>query len=230
MLMHIRAIMFSGMAEVIVGEKKKTFVVHKDLLVMHSTIFSDSFIAQGPDVDRVPLLQTEPRFFAQFVSWIYVGELLSHQKGISVAELWELGRYLGAPTFQNFCMDFAREHCKNSDRDATEAWPSPSWIMYAYSKTERHSLIRTLAVDVLSYENPLQKNEASSPAWKEWESLLTGKTSSASWAIDLQKDFALKASRNWNGIPPVSAGTPLEESSVTDCQTYSGTIAIEHAI
>jgi hypothetical protein len=210
-LIHSRVILYSETVEIFAGkQQKETFTVHKDLLTLHSTYFSNFFSEKGPDVDKKAAISAKPSLFADFVSWIYFGEFLkvdnnALEGGAAVDELWELGRFFGAPAFQNFCMDDCRNYCKASETSATEPWPFIEGIKLMYSITPRPCPLRSLAVDSLSYKNPLQENKEGSLVWKEWDSLLTGQISKEPWIKELQGDFVRVVGKHWNGIPPVSA-------------------------
>jgi hypothetical protein len=199
------------------NEDKQTFIVHRDLLAVHSTYFLDLFKDKGHGVDKQITISTKPSLFADFVSWIYFGEFLKVKNdalegSAAVDDLWEWGRFFEAPAFQNFCMDDCRAYCKASDTNPTEfPWPFVSGIKQMYSITPKESQLRKLAVNSLSYKNPLHKNRKGSAAWKEWKALLTGQHSQEAWINDLREDFALEAGKDWKKIPPVSACTLLTE-------------------
>jgi BTB/POZ domain len=128
-LIHSRVILYSPTVEVFAGkEEKQTFIVHKDLLTLHSTYFSNLFSDDGPGVDKKISISAEPSLFANFIAWIYFGEFLKVNNdalagGQAVDDLWELGRFFKAPAFQNFCMDDCQSYCKASDTDPTMPWP-----------------------------------------------------------------------------------------------------------
>ena len=155
------------------------------------------------------MIYAEPALFADFVSWIYFGEFLKVRNdalagGPAVDSLWELGRFLKAPAFQNFCMDDCRQYCKESEILPKQRWPFIGGIELMYSITPKDSLLRKLAVDSLSYKNPMQEHKKGSKEWKRWKTLLTGQNSRVNWKNELREDFALEVGSDWNGIPPVS--------------------------
>jgi hypothetical protein len=216
--MHHRVILYSETVEVLAGnEDKQTFIVHRDLLALHSAYFLDLFKDKGRGVDKQILISMKPSLFADFVSWIYFGEFLKVENdalegAASVDDLWEWGRVFKAPAFQNFCMDDCRAYCKSSDTNPTKnPWPFINGIKQMYSTTPKESQLRKLAVNSLSYKNPLHKYRKGSAAWKEWKALLTGQDSQEAWINDLREDFALEAGKDWKKIPPVSACTLLTE-------------------
>ncbi|KAF4626063.1 hypothetical protein G7Y89_g12100 [Cudoniella acicularis] len=222
-----QVIIYSETVEVFAGtEQKQTFVVHKDLLTLHSTYFSNLFSDKGLDMDKKISITVKPSLFADFVSWIYMGKFLKVENnalegGTAVNKLWELGRFFRAPAFQNFCMDDCRNYRKASETDPEQPWQFIEGIELMYSLTPPGSLLRSLAVQSLSYKNPLQENEKGSPDWKKWKSLLTGtRPDDDIWVKELQRDFALEAGKDWDEIPPwddqrsgdyMEEATPLEE-------------------
>ena len=112
-----------------------------------------------------------------------------------------------APAFQNFCMGIYRDSCRKVVEPEREMAIEPcvEAIEQLCGHMPRGSLLRSLTVDTLSYENPSQMNKRGGPAWEKWRSLLTGQISNEAWSRDFQEDFVVEAGRNWNGIPPVSA-------------------------
>jgi BTB/POZ domain len=213
-LIHSRVILYSETVEIFAGnqqQQKQTFVVHKDLLTLHSLYFTRLFSDKGLGGDKKIAIAAKPSLFADFVAWIYFGEFLEVENdaldgGTTVDDLWELGRFFGAPGFQNFCMDDCRTYCKGSDTNpARFPWPFVKGIKQMYATTPRGSRLRALARDSLSYKNPLQENKKGSAVWKEWRALLTGQSSKESWVNDLREDFALEVGKDWKGVAPVSA-------------------------
>jgi hypothetical protein len=215
------------------------------LLALHSTYFSNIFGEKGPGVEKKISISAKPSLFADFVSWIYFGEFLKVKNDAlegdaAVDDLWALGRFFKAPAFQNFCMDDCRTYCKASETDPTQPWPFIKGIKLMYSITPRGSELRKLAVDSLTYKNPLQEHKKGSAVWKQWKTLLTGQNSKDAWVNDLRENFALEAGTDWKKIPPVSAFRPLGNTrahesnfqtspqsftvSIADCGSYSGTI------
>ena len=80
-LIRTRVIVYSETVKILVGkEKKETVNVHKDLLTLHSTYFTNLFSEKGRDVDKKIAVSVEPPLFADFVSWIYTGEFLKVEK------------------------------------------------------------------------------------------------------------------------------------------------------
>jgi hypothetical protein len=201
--------MYSEVVEIYAGKEKQTFFVHKDLLALHSTYFRNFFSDKGAGVEKKLTVAAKPSLFADFVSWIYFGEYLKVKNdalegNTAVDHLWELGRLFKAPAFQNFCMDDCRTYCKASELDPDQPWPFVYGIKQMYSITPKGSPLRKLAVDSLTYKNPLQEKKKGSAVWKEWKALLTGQNSKEAWINDLREDFALEAGRDWKKMPPVS--------------------------
>jgi hypothetical protein len=182
-------------------------------LTLHSGYFSNLLGNKGPGEDMKITVFKNPSFFADFVSWIYIGEFLkvpndALEGEAAVDDLWELGRFFKAPAFQNFCMDDCRTYCKRSETDPKSIWPFVNGIKLMYSITPKGSPLRKLAVDSLTYKNPLHTNKKGSAAWKEWKALLTGQNSKEAWIKDLREDFALEAGKNWKKMAPVRVESP----------------------
>jgi len=205
-LIYCRIILYSETITILAGmEEKQSFNVHKDLLAVHSTYFSNLLSEKGLGADEKISISANASLFADFISWVYFGEFLKVENDAlegeqAVDDLWELARYFQAPAFQNFCMDDCRTYCKGSEIDPKNSpWPFVEGIKKMYSITPRGSKLRKLAVDSLSYKNPLHENK------KEWKALLTGQNSREAWINDLREDFAVEAGTDWNNVPPVSS-------------------------
>jgi hypothetical protein len=162
---YCRSILYSETGTILAGkEEKQSFIVHKDLLAAHSTYFSNLFSDKGLGVDEKISISANPPLFADFVSWVYFGEFLKVENDAlegeqAVDDLWELARVFKALTSQNFCMDDCRTSCKASETDPNAPWPFVEGIKKMYSITPRGSQLRKLAVDSLSYKNPLHENK-----------------------------------------------------------------------
>jgi hypothetical protein len=80
-----------------------------------------------------------------------------------------------APAFQNFCMGIYRDSCRKVVEPEREMAIEPcvEAIEQLCGYMPRGSLLRSLTVDTLSYENPLQMNKRGGTAWEKWRSLLT---------------------------------------------------------
>jgi len=202
--------MYSKTVQVLIGEKEKqAFLVHRDLLTLHSSYFRKELKDKGLDEDCKISVPVKPTLFVDFISWMYFGEFIQLRNkalegGTSVDPLWELGRFLEAPGFQNFCMDDCRTYCKDSDTNANILWPHIPYIELMYFVAPRGSRLRKLALDSLTYKNPLHTNKKGSAAWKKWKDLLTGQNAEEAWKSDLREDFALEAGKDWEKIAPVS--------------------------
>ncbi len=211
-LIYCRIILYSETVTILAGkEEKQSFVAHKDLLAVHSTYFSNLFSERELGDDEKISAFANASLFADFISWVYFGEFLKVENDAlegeqAVDDLWELGRCFQAPAFQNFCMDDCRTYCKASETDPKHTpWPFVEGIKKMYSITPRGSNLRKLAIDSLSYKNPLHENKKGSAVWKEWKALLTGQNSREAWIDDLREDFAVEAGTDWKNIPPVSS-------------------------
>jgi hypothetical protein len=211
-LIQSRVITCSEIAKILVGNQDyQVFMVHKDLLALHSGYLSNLFNERETGANNEVEVRNEPSLFANFVSCIYSGDLLNLRDGIFEAalyELWELGDFLEAPAFQNFCMNLYRERCRRQLEPGPgmtmEIAPYIPAIKQIYL-TPRGSLLRSLTIDTLSYKNPLQVNDRGSPSWEEWKTILTGQISNEALSRNFRNDFVLEAGKDLDGIPPVSA-------------------------
>jgi hypothetical protein len=78
----------------------EVFYVHEDLLILHSGyVENHPIILEDPADKKIKLYRIKPSHFADFVSWIYTGNLLpvkSTSPGAAhpYAELWAMGSAL----------------------------------------------------------------------------------------------------------------------------------------
>lgn len=187
----------SETVNIFVGNDNQTFAVHKDLIVLHSGYFANRF-REGNEDEKIALPQFKPAIFADFHAWLYSGKFMQPVKPgflstpTSGEELWALGEFLRAPSFQNYVMD------DNIHAYKTE---KKNWIYVASfdsiykNTTTRASLLRKLAVDVLTFYNPFQIHQEGSKAWGEWDALRQKYP-------DLSKDLAEAEGMQWNGTHP----------------------------
>jgi hypothetical protein len=81
-----------------VGEENETFSVHKDLLMLHSTSLREHLEEYTED-GKLALPDLKPAMFADFVSWMYMGNYLqvgNDTLGVAdpCTELWTMGAFL----------------------------------------------------------------------------------------------------------------------------------------
>jgi hypothetical protein len=129
------------------------------------------------------------------MSFIYTGKSVDSSNTafgslIKLEELWELGNYLNAPSFQNMCMDDIRVSCKSD-----ELWPSIQGVELMYKSGKKGSALRKFAVHSMVCKNPFVTNAAGSKEYKDWERLVKR-------VSDISVDFMLAAGKWWNGTHP----------------------------
>jgi hypothetical protein len=88
------------MVTVFVGPENESFVVHQDLLTLHSRHLQN-YIQNMENVSesKIALPSIKPSLFADFVSWIYTDNFLpveSTSLGVTdpCTELWAMGNFL----------------------------------------------------------------------------------------------------------------------------------------
>jgi hypothetical protein len=184
------------MVNVVVGDEEQAFPVHRDLLALHSPHFSERLTA---GITKILLPHVGPLIFADFVSWMYTGDVLNTGPrarqalpGLRrISEGWTLGRFLKAPGFQNRILDFYRLR----SRCAPNNWVCIELVEATYGVSNRGSLIRRYTADLLSYNSPFTPLEEGSASFKVWEALLER-------IPDLKHDLAVRIGKQWNGSHP----------------------------
>jgi len=181
------------MIELFVGEEKRTFAAHKNLLVLHSEYLRN--ILLDPDADHKILLpQFDSTTFAKFLSYLYSGEF---NDGYALAtrmcgeETWMLGQFLRAPHFQNYSMYGIITEVKNE----------PNHFMYVntieavYRITRASCNLRRFYAECIAAKNPLQEHPEGSKEHSDWRSLFERNS-------HLRNDLAIANGKKWNGTFP----------------------------
>lgn len=92
--------------EVCVGEHAKTFVMHRDIAIHHSSFFKVALSNDWKEAQekRISLPDCEIEIFEDYLQWIYTGEVAYYselpKQALELVKLWILGDFLGD---QNFC-------------------------------------------------------------------------------------------------------------------------------
>ncbi|KAF2035344.1 hypothetical protein EK21DRAFT_47537, partial [Setomelanomma holmii] len=91
-------------ATVIVGYEKKTFTIHKDLLIHYSDFFRAALAGQFREVheNTVKLPEDEPLYFEIFVHWLYYQRFLHKDMGDDADLLAQLTMEDGAVDADTF--------------------------------------------------------------------------------------------------------------------------------
>jgi hypothetical protein len=195
-----------------VGKERLSYTVHEDLLTLHTPYFNKA-LAKGMELE-IPA--EPPTLFADFVSWMYSADWVWNErvkKDVDIEALWELGRVLQAPGFQNFCMHDLMNYCKNSETDELSPWPIPSSITRIYTTTPKASMLRKFAVDSIAYRDPLVILKKGDIHLEEWSQLLTQRKPEEAWIKDLRKDLARVLAEQWDDIAPVSVDNLIHPTS-----------------
>jgi hypothetical protein len=195
---------------VFVGKENQPFTIHKDLLILHAGYFRN-FFHDAADDTKVALPNIKPSLFIDFISWLYTGKFLDVSNealggGPRTDMLWELGRSLRCPAFQNLCMDDCRIYCQ----DPAAPWPYVEAISTMYTLTKKGSLLRKFAAHSMMCKNPFTELEEGSREYKKWEKLLEK-------CPDLATDMV--KGKNWNGTRPWDdehRGAYMEEEADLD--------------
>jgi hypothetical protein len=93
-LIYGRIILYSETLTILAGmEEKQSFNVHKDLLAVHSTYFSNLLSEKGLGADEKISIPANASLFADFISWVYFGEFLKVENDAlegeqAVDDLW----------------------------------------------------------------------------------------------------------------------------------------------
>ena len=131
----------------------ETFVMHKELVAYHSTklarMMDDPIKAEFPGILELP--QFESAKFQIFEAWIYRQQLDDDDQSFtSSAFLYMFAEKLGLPGLQNAVLELMGEMIRdNSKWVPTE----PLMLNFIWDNTLPGSQLRTLAVDVLVFED-----------------------------------------------------------------------------
>lgn len=183
------------------GPESQTFIVHRDLLILHSTYFRNIFapepeIKQEPIPNPKPLSQVAQRRanllaqaileldfvefsrleFAKFISWLNIGTTFfpyeSSNPRPDWVRLWSLGQKLISPGFQNAIMN---SFCTHLADPTNNPRPSPSLISLIYDLTSKGSKLRKLAAAWLAFKSPLDRPDISKDEYNQWLKLYSKK-------------------------------------------------------
>lgn len=179
-----------------VGAKKQSFSVHKDLLTLYSGYFREK-LRDGKDDAQVLLAEMSPPEFAVFVSWLYSGSLdlglyaLDEQIIRLGPRQWQWGYYLQAPEFQNSWMDVFRAlgDCY------PVIWPDLAFTRATYNINPQGSKLRQFVADSIASYSPFRVHPPDSPEYAAWEKLLQENG-------DLSIDILRAGATHWEGALP----------------------------
>lgn len=146
-------------------QASQDFIVHTDLLALHSGNFRTWLIKKqerrddGEDVpEDEPYVLNRILHFTHFVSWLYtrsIFEIKTMHYDELEGELWDFGAFLEAPGFQNCLMDRARKEYENEG----DHYMRPDILYGIYLTTKEDSLMRILATDIMGKLRVMEKLE-----------------------------------------------------------------------
>jgi len=169
----------SPVVSIVIGLEKRTFLLHRDLLTVHSDFFRKIFdpTLNAAVTPHLILTTINPSQFMNFVIWLQSGtinstispEVMRPEKMITLEDeyegLWAMGEKIHAVGFQNYCMK--KILCFGEKK---EVWPTTDVAQFAYQHTKKGSALRRLMADLLGRYNPMKICVAGSKEWNEWHS------------------------------------------------------------
>lgn len=158
--LHVRAkaklqrdrLLSGQMIDVYVGEAKRHFPIHRNLLCHHSELLEDELEGDGKEnerKERLDLLEHDPSGFELLVKWLYQGKLddvsdmadatQKYEYAVSCHALYMLCDRLDMPQLKNVAMDQYRRGLNEA-----ELVPDADEIDDIYRKSPAGSPFRTL--------------------------------------------------------------------------------------
>ncbi|THX79949.1 hypothetical protein D6D05_04734 [Aureobasidium pullulans] len=152
---------FNGIVTVVVGSKKKSHSLHKDLLCFYSDYFRAAFNGSFKEATdgKIELMDVEPEVFDIFQVWLYSRRVQASQKPVlcymTLAQLWVFGDKYQIPLLQNEVMDeiFAR-------RARLKVFHTPL-VKLAYEQTPVGSPLRKAVIEIVGHTMGLQEDHGS---------------------------------------------------------------------
>lgn len=135
--------------DIYVGESKRHWSLHRNLLCHHSTFFKDEVVEAGkPRGGKLELLDDDPRAFELLVKWLYQGKI-DDVSGMPSEKKWDyadacqklyiLCDKIHLRQLKNFAIDQFRKGCFESG-----LVPGPEEMKPIYDKTPPSSPFRKL--------------------------------------------------------------------------------------
>ncbi|KAL6716049.1 hypothetical protein ACLMJK_007011 [Lecanora helva] len=152
---------FDETVTVKVGEERRVFLVHKNLLSNAANYFKAAFNGNFAEAQSQVLEMPEdgPEQFRWFVRWLYTdrvlqeGETLSESQFSILIPLYTFGEGRGIPDLQNEVIDVLVELEHSSKMIPTKL------LNFVYEHTHRNSPLRRLFVDWLAYRATLDNGK-----------------------------------------------------------------------
>jgi hypothetical protein len=152
-----------GQVKIVVGpaKTKKTFTIHKDLLVYYSdyfrAAFNGSFVESKKKTMR--LADVDVGTFEDFHTWLYTRKFVyEDDKSLSfrhLTNLWVFGDYFQMPMLQNCVMDEIFAKVKLQQGIPTDM------AKIAYAETVEGSLLRRASIEIIAYFASLSGKDGS---------------------------------------------------------------------
>ena len=126
--------------QVSVGEHGKTFVMHKDIAIRHSSFFKAALSHDWKEAQekQISLRDCELEIFEGYLQWVYTGEVAycseGYKQALELVKLWILGDFLGD---QNFCDAVV------GGLSAQQVAAGPDAIEHLYDHTPHDSRLRS---------------------------------------------------------------------------------------
>ena len=158
------------MVDIYVGESKRHWSLHRNLLAHHSSYFETQFPDDGKAAKKgggkLDLLDTDPTAFELLVKWLYQGQIedvsaMPMEKKWDYAEacqkLYILCDKITLPTLKNFAIDQFRKGCNEAG-----LVPGPEEMKPIYEKTPASSPFRKLVSRIAARQimDPESTNDA----------------------------------------------------------------------
>ena len=158
------------MVDIYVGETKRHWSLHRNLLAHHSSYFENQFPDDGKAAKKgggkLDLLDTDPSAFELLVKWLYQGRIedvsaMPMEKKWDYAEacqkLYFLCDKVALPTLKNFAIDQFRKGCHEAG-----LVPGPEEMKPVYEKTPAASPFRKLVSRIAARQimDPESTNDA----------------------------------------------------------------------
>jgi hypothetical protein len=204
----------SEVIEVLVGENRQPFIVHIDLLTIHSRELRRQIDSRNKLLRTRPICASyfQPWQFSCFLLWIYTGECGSYFKDSANKQLddqiegaYLVGHRLDAPQFQNHCMDILLSSIQKDHAAGCNYWPGFVRAEDIYDRTSQHDggnkdgdcKLRKLVANMMAYGRSkvywtVENTE------KGWRKLLEDQP-------DLSMDISCATPRKPNDPPPWSS-------------------------
>ncbi|KAL8642623.1 MAG: hypothetical protein Q9228_000716 [Teloschistes exilis] len=154
--------------DVYVGQNKRHWCLHQDLLCYHTPFFEDHVPEKGKQKnDKIELLEEDPRAFELFVKWLYQGRIddvsdmpmdKKWDHADACQKLYLLCDRVGMPQLKNIAIDQFRKGCFEAG-----LVPGPEEIKPIYDMTPPRSPIRKLISQIAARQimDPESQSDAS---------------------------------------------------------------------